>query len=324
MVTNTFVRISRASRDNPSYKSFANLQKYKKAIASKNVALVKLYDINPRGKQQCMTCKEEKFYNHFRSIKITKRGLKRTCYQCERKRMDFTNYKEKSMVRRATKNGYIITSSPKKMIESLIAKQENRCYYTNIQFENTAGHPFSFSPERVDRGGGYTRQNTRLVLQILNVGGTMNWTHTLTNQIARACSFATHHVKSDFVQCKTTIRKLKQILYDCKKNSKKRATSSHKRNDFSGVFDVNYTTCIDMLEKQEYRCALSKLPLVFESKHEWMASLDRVNPRYGYTMGNVRFVISRLNGPITWSTDLWSRFLFCIEKEKKKKNHNIK
>ena len=58
-------------------------------------------------------------------------------------------------------------------------------------------------------------------------------------------------------------------------------------------------------------CALSKLPMEHRgTKHErgagpYSASVDRINPRLGYTKGNVRFLLFAVNTALNeWGDDI--------------------
>jgi len=63
-------------------------------------------------------------------------------------------------------------------------------------------------------------------------------------------------------------------------------------------FDVTISQIWDLFLKQDRKCALSGLPLVFGANHgriKGTASLDRIDSTLGYTIGNVQWVHSIVN-----------------------------
>ena len=64
-------------------------------------------------------------------------------------------------------------------------------------------------------------------------------------------------------------------------------------------FDLDYEYLYELIEKQEWKCALSNLPISF--KIQWKgeinqsASLDRIDNNKGYTKGNVQWVHKDIN-----------------------------
>lgn len=51
----------------------------------------------------------------------------------------------------------------------------------------------------------------------------------------------------------------------------------------------------DLLQKQEYKCALSGLPIKFINSTNKTASLDRINSDKGYTIDNIQWVHKKIN-----------------------------
>ena len=76
-------------------------------------------------------------------------------------------------------------------------------------------------------------------------------------------------------------------------------------------FDLDLPFLIELWESQGGMCALSKLPMEHRAtKHErgagpYSASVDRINPRLGYTKGNVRFLLFAVNTALNeWGDDI--------------------
>jgi hypothetical protein len=63
--------------------------------------------------------------------------------------------------------------------------------------------------------------------------------------------------------------------------------------------ELTLDDCLKLLEKQNYHCALSGIPLtcILERgrKTRTNASIDRKNPKGGYVISNIQFVCSALN-----------------------------
>jgi hypothetical protein len=68
-----------------------------------------------------------------------------------------------------------------------------------------------------------------------------------------------------------------------------RAKNSCKKRKLE--FDLTYDFLLDLLKKQEYKCAITKLELTNTNNYEYKTiSIDRINSNFGYTKNNVHLV----------------------------------
>lgn len=280
-----------------------NYKKCTNAVKTKNIALITLYTLHPGTKFKCKICLEYKFINEFHTERKNTRGLQKSCNACNKLSQDCLIYKINNLITRARIKNIPVESSMSvvEMINVIKNRQNNLDYYTMIPLQHISGSPFSPSPEKIDRDGGYLIDNTALCFQILNVGGQMNWSRRLTMQIYFAADFDVRHDEANIEENS----KLKDMLKNSIKNSNQRR---QRRKDNSGEHSLTLHDCVELIKEQEFRCALSKLPLVFKRKHPWMASIDRINPYEGYHKWNCRIVIYRLNMGITWKKRDWDFF----------------
>ena len=60
-------------------------------------------------------------------------------------------------------------------------------------------------------------------------------------------------------------------------------------------FSINTSNLLDLLIKQDGRCAYTKLPLLATANQFNTVSLDRVDSSKGYVVGNIQLVCSAIN-----------------------------
>ena len=113
----------------------------------------------------CQYCGENKPSNFYKNSSIT-------CKKCQNKRAykkskeDIPNKLIQSSKAGVTKRSKIKEYSiTKEDIANQIALQNNKCYYTNIEFDNE-NYP---SIDRIDSNKGYTKENIVICLQEINI-----------------------------------------------------------------------------------------------------------------------------------------------------------
>lgn len=124
-----------------------------------------------------------------------------------------------------------------------------------------------------------------------------------------------------------TIRGRLIKLYLGAKYSTKRRQKCKKRNKNGAVndFDITFEDLVEILKKQKGMCEYSGIKMNYGSikDHNWIASLERKNPKKGYTKDNVCFICAEFNtfdntsiikhsngGSAGWSED---KFMYFIE-----------
>lgn len=181
-----------------------------------------------------------------------------------------------------------------------IEAQNNKCFYTGIPFEDFG--KFSASPERFDRTRGYAVcGNVAAISQITNVGHQMNWDLELTKAMLNPLSHP------------LIISGVTEHNYEIHRMVGRMEHNSSIRNKRSGVTshrcELTNSDVVEILKRQEYRCAISRLPLALAVGHPFNASADRLDNTRGYTKDNVRIVIARLNDRHSWTPDDYNKLL---------------
>jgi hypothetical protein len=71
-------------------------------------------------------------------------------------------------------------------------------------------------------------------------------------------------------------------------------------------WDLDGPFLLKLMEKQNYKCAISNVSIKFadkvEKQYEQTASLDRINSNYGYIENNVQWVHKNVN-TMKWNLD---------------------
>ena len=86
-------------------------------------------------------------------------------------------------------------------------------------------------------------------------------------------------------------------------NDAKRSTKERNRLGRNHSFDITFEYILELIEKQQGRCAYSNIPMVFKPKSEWQCSIERLDDNKGYTKDNVKLVCLEFNTPKQWSRE---------------------
>jgi len=202
-------------------------------------------------------------------------------------------------------------------LSTIVAAQEGRCFYTFVKMDmDSCASPLSPSIERLDRQKDYRQQgNSVAICRALNVGGVYNWTRKLTLQILFAKSVRPKHTRETISRCH-----LNYMVRSCRQRSKQRASNAHREQEHHELMEVSADIILGLFDQQNGRCYLSNLPLVFEKKHPFSVSVDRLDNTMGYVEGNICLVIARLNCSTKqpWSHETFTRFMAKVRLHKNK------
>jgi len=303
-------KVQKAHRDNSDL-NMALMFKKCQYLVTKGVkqSLDILLECDIAKQYKCNTCKEMKYIYEFRTDIKCRNSIRPKCTPCSVK--NSTEIRVIAGMKERMQEGTDICVHS--VYQDKMDAQNKRCFYSLFPFETEHGHPFKASPERIVRNNpNYTPDNVVLVLNILNVGGRRNFSRKLIMQSIIASKFDIVFGKYD---TKSSERFLKSALNSARQRAEKRA-ENEIRTDNSHCFTLTYADVLCLLEEQEYRCKLSKIPLVPQWGHAWSLSFDRIDPSDGYIKKNVRFVIARYNAPKTWTRDLATSFFGHIEENK--------
>lgn len=78
------------------------------------------------------------------------------------------------------------------------------------------------------------------------------------------------------------------------------------------AFEVTLQDLDDLMERQDFKCAYTNLPISADGYKKYTASLDRIDSSKGYTPDNVQFVYTPVNTMKHVLTD--GDFLDIVEK----------
>lgn len=87
-------------------------------------------------------------------------------------------------------------------------------------------------------------------------------------------------------------KRLEKILQVRWLNAKDRAKSKNR------LFDITKQDLMDLWNKQEGKCAISKIPMTFNidsGRNPYNVSIDQINPAQGYTKDNIQLVCMCVN-----------------------------
>jgi hypothetical protein len=202
---------------------------------------------------------------------------------------------------------------------------------------------FAPSPERIDETQGYTPRNLRFVCRVFQTGANNSksggqWTRAKFMQVAlerakprdETPAFKewmtlslhntdlAHKIEAQCRAAGTRIsaasrcelhHKLNQMLQNADTNSMARnARERVPEAPFPRAGDPNFITLEDLLvQVREYRlkCPYLRIPMSIKTTSDFMVSLERVDPRYGYTASNIRLVCVEANASqAQWSAHI--------------------
>ena len=211
-------------------------------------------------------------------------------------------------------------------------KQNGYCYYFKTKKMNfERGSEWMISDERLNNADGYKAGN--VVLCCLEFNNRAQWSLQKINNIINLRqqdvnvselekALISYPIKPEYEKARNwrrdTIRRFIETLYFGSKGNAK------KRKGEAGLHELTIEDVIKIAVKQKGRCYYSGIPLSFQSKSDWQASLERLIPIKGYIDGNVVLICLEFNSTITkaakrkggigaqWNKDKFQDFLIYL------------
>jgi hypothetical protein len=90
------------------------------------------------------------------------------------------------------------------------------------------------------------------------------------------------------------------LLKKARNNAKKRNNNGREE---AGVFDISFDDIVEIERKQNGRCYYSNVPLTFQRKSDYQASIERLDTTKGYIKSNVVLCCLEFNDVIQWNKD---------------------
>ena len=109
--------------------------------------------------------------------------------------------------------------------------------------------------------------------------------YTLTNGITKTCGGVHHRTGVEHYRWKGCGQMSGRYFCEVKKSAKAR----------NFLFRITREDMWEQFVKQNEKCALTGVPLTFESKYQGTASLDRIDSTKGYVKGNIQWVHKKVN-----------------------------
>ena len=179
----------------------------------------------------------------------------------------------------------------------------HKCAYSGIPMSTTVHADFLVSLERLNPQKGYTPLNCTLVCCEFNGG--KQWSVAKVNVVktfnsARRPVFSPPPLPNTRHTWKHadsgTFYNFVYKLYGAAKCNGK------ARDGTWPEFGIEWI--VEQLVRQNGQCYYSGLPMVFVPKSEWQASLERIDPKIGYTKKNVVLICWEFNtGNAQWSRE---------------------
>lgn len=165
--------------------------------------------------------------------------------------------------------------------------QKGLCYYLKIPMVLLTASDWKCSLERRDPSKGYTSENCVLCCHEMN--GACQWTPEKVSEFKNHLAFPIEH---EF-QITDSVHRFVSYLWSSARSSS--SACRKKGRAGKGEFDITVEYLIDILTWQDGKCHYSGIPMNFEKKSTWKASLERLDPLLGYTEGNVVFICWEFN-----------------------------
>jgi len=170
-------------------------------------------------------------------------------------------------------------------------KQNGKCFYTNIQMNWSSDFIVGCSVDRLYNNLGHIKNNCVLTIPAINLlKNTMHhwdfikWIEILSIHMLLTETTETTEDKKEIITSEDKVFIKKMI------NRPKYGTRHHI-NKHEIVYDDAY----NLIKKQNGRCIISNLPMMWQANNIMSGSIDRINSQKGYIVSNIQLTNKHVN-----------------------------
>jgi len=164
----------------------------------------------------------------------------------------------------------------------LYKKQQGRCAITNIPLVHEYGKINTISIDRINPKLGYINDNLQYVCQFVNLGKSSSSNEHIINFINKIFGINVDEKISSSISFKYAEKSKYSFI-----KFRLRRTEKHG--------NITYDYLIDLLNKQNGKCALSGVQMTYHLNDLSSISIDRIDSNIGYEKGNVQLVCKFIN-----------------------------
>jgi len=171
-------------------------------------------------------------------------------------------------------------------IWDLFLRQNRKCALSGVEiyFGKTNQDELTASLDRINSSKGYHIDNVQWVHKKINIMKN-SYEQSKFIDMCRAVACPIHNTELPFITQKGL--------------SKDKWRDIMRANKRGINIDVSESDVVQVFNNQKGRCAITNIPLLFGKysccEYDNVASLDRIDSRYGYTKGNIQWVHKMVN-----------------------------
>jgi len=258
-----------------------------------------------RAVMECVDCGRRLALAMFGREKRNRNGRNRRCRTCNsvcRERSRNTEMGQVSrLVQRSRRNSRArgardpargVNRIDNDFVFQQLRAQDYKCYYSALPLSFVTKDMHQASLERLDDTQGYVPENTVIVCKMFNIGQGRTMSRRKFRHVVghRDHPFTAAEYRAQMKH----IRAFASSAYhgargSCKQRNR---TRPHERHEVT----VTQQDLVDLVWAQRGLCAYSDVRMSFEiGSPDWMVSLERMDPRKGYTRDNVVLVCLEFN-----------------------------
>jgi len=188
----------------------------------------------------------------------------------------------------------------------LLKKQQYRCALTKIKLAHQRCNPCSVSIDRIDSTKGYLRNNVQLVCIFINRAKSNYFQQQMKQLIKEIKTGCLNETETKSYEKEYYNKQREKQLSNKRRNMwyRKHVDKSFRNylmkccmaaSKSKKEFDLDLEFLLDLLEKQNYRCALTKIRLAHQRYNPRSVSIDRIDSTKGYLKDNVQLVCIFIN-----------------------------